>query len=267
MKRRATGYTIIEVLIVLATTSLLLTMAAYFLRGQTAETTFQQSMRDLQSKIEITVNGVGNSLFPNSDSYTCSLVAGADGVKRATLALGSPGNKGSNEQCLYLGRALAVAKGTSTLYIYSVLGGKTYDSGGKTYDSLTFAQTNPEPAIASDTDLTETYKPATGNIELVSAHYDGSNVLETDMAGFYNDMAGSNAERQRLLNKAYPITVNPSNPKNGLATCIEEKTCTPFLPTHWKLCFQDNSKQRTALLDIAPSEDRIVTKLDYTPCT
>ncbi|MBI4034602.1 prepilin-type N-terminal cleavage/methylation domain-containing protein [Candidatus Saccharibacteria bacterium] len=264
---KAKGYTVIEVLIVLAATGMLLTMATYLLKNQTGETTFLQSLRDIQSKIETVISSVNNSLFPNANNYTCSLQPGNDNVQRATLKAETSSGIGTNDDCLFLGKALGVVKDRDTLYVYSVLGGRTYQSGDQTLEAETFAQTNPTAAVVSGSDLTEVYNPSTGGLYLLSARYDGSDSTDVNLAGFYNDLTGSSADSQRLLAKAYATNINADGSKTEAAACIEEQpACQNFSLSHWLLCYQDAKRQRTAVLDIAASNAGVTTKLNFVDC-
>lgn len=267
MRRSPKGYTIVEVLIVIAISGALLAAASLLLKGQQSETIFQQSLSDINSKIQNTVKGVSNSLFPNSSQYTCSLQAGTDGVKRATLKKEAGGGVGTNQDCLFLGKALQVIKGQGAINIYSVLGGRTYDTGNQSKLAVTFAQTNPEPAITGGTDLTENFRPSTNGAFLLSAKYDGSAAAEVDLAGFYNDLEGSSATDQQLLAKAYTHIASANDPKTGVANCVEEQaSCAHFPLAHWLLCYQNSDKNRTALLDITATASGVTTQLKFITC-
>src|SRR5436190_944047 len=109
------GYTIIEIMIVLAVSGFMLASAAVLLRGQSTETTFQQSLRDIESKIQDVANSVTQNLYPNADKYTCSASTGTAVLTAAT------GDLGTNDSCLFLGRAIKAVTGKGKLYIYSVL--------------------------------------------------------------------------------------------------------------------------------------------------
>ena len=266
MKRQA-GFTVIEVSLVIAVTGVLLVGATKALRGTNTETAFHTSLRDIQSKIQNTAKEAANSLFPNDAKYDCTLVADSAGVKRPTLTTSPQSFIGGDQDCVFLGKAIQVIKTQAVLNIYSVLGVRTYTSGGKTLPANTFALAAPTPAMAASADLTESYTPPTGSIRLLSAHYDASPNTETDMAGYYNDPAGISGSTGRLLTKTYQFTSNASNPRQDVANCIQETGCTALSLQHWLLCYEDASKQRTAVIDIYSGNSGISSKLTDKVCT
>src|SRR3990167_10157354 len=84
MKSIRGGFTVLEVLIVLAITGLLFISAVTLFRGKQTQTQFNQAMHDLESKIQSIANVVKSGSFPDSENYNC--------FRRGT---GTPGLTGS----------------------------------------------------------------------------------------------------------------------------------------------------------------------------
>lgn len=268
MKRLSPGFTIIEVLIALAITGLLLTTASLVLKGQSTETTFQQSLRDIDTKIQTTVKAISNSLYPNTSQYTCSTVSG-----KATLTKEAGSGTGTNKDCLFLGKAFQVVLGEGTIKIYSVLGSRTtVDESGETVLAATFSQAKPTPAIIAGADLTESYQPAAGGAFLSKARYTDSSgtvpATETDMAGFYNDLEGTSTTDPQLLAKAYAYRADTAAVnKEAVKLCLEETGgCQSFLLAHWLLCYEDGNKRQTAVIDVMAASTGITTQLKFEAC-
>jgi type II secretory pathway pseudopilin PulG len=267
MKHNRFGYTIVEVLLVLAITGSMLLGASAMLRGQQGKTQFQQTMRDIDSKIQAVAKGVGNNLYPDTASYTCQVQADADGKDRAKLIVGAQ-ETGSNKACIFIGRAIQVVKNDSVINIYSVIGRRTYNQGGQTLSVTTFDLANPNPAF----ELTETYQPPGKGARLKSATYIKPNNnsptnVPTEMAGFYNNLDGTSTTRQQLLAKVYEIETSPTNPQNNVANFIQQKnTYNNSGVKQWLLCYQSASNNQTALLTITPQASGIRSQLEYKNC-
>jgi prepilin-type N-terminal cleavage/methylation domain-containing protein len=94
------GYTLVEVMIVLAVTGVLFTSAVVMVQGQTSKTQFSQSINDLDTQIRDTINDVGAGTFPDVGGYSCS--AGPSGLTFSTTS--SP--QGTNTDCTFMGKVI-----------------------------------------------------------------------------------------------------------------------------------------------------------------
>src|SRR6266404_1087080 len=128
MGRTSGGYTIVEVMIVLAVSGVLLFSALTVVGGQQQKTSFSQAMQDVVSMIQNYAGQIQAGSYPSLEGQSCHAVA-----------LGNPrgnrpqiGGSGSDD-CISLGRAFQVQPGSGTIYSYPVLGLRTYtDSTGAT---------------------------------------------------------------------------------------------------------------------------------------
>jgi len=66
------GYTIVEVLIFLAISSLMFLLAAGFISGKQSAVEFKQGMNDINTQIGSVVNDVANGQYPPSATFTCT---------------------------------------------------------------------------------------------------------------------------------------------------------------------------------------------------
>jgi len=113
------GFTVIEVLIVLAITGALFVSAAVAISGRQNQTAFDQAIRQVQSQVQQTVNEVAAGYFPNKASFQCT--AGGSGP---LLSAGSAG-QGTNSGCIFLGKAMQFKVAGTTpeqFTIYTVAG-------------------------------------------------------------------------------------------------------------------------------------------------
>jgi prepilin-type N-terminal cleavage/methylation domain-containing protein len=261
MMKASKGYTIIEVLLVLAISSTLLFAAIIVFRGQQQETEFTQAVADLNSKIVNYSNQTGSGTFPDSGDFTC-----AAGVAGSPPSLASgPGRSGGRSGCIFLGRAFQVdSLGGSDLNIYTVVGDQTIN--GVTATSI--STTNPTIATVPNGGaqafvLNDTYTLAAGaNFKSVTgqAASGGPNSSMT-MAGIYTDLNGTAASAVGNL-QLDMIGYNLGN--NGTAqakTCVEGSTCTPQPISQWVLCIENSSASRTMQLVVNSNSTGLTTRL------
>jgi prepilin-type N-terminal cleavage/methylation domain-containing protein len=101
----SSGFTIVEVMIVLAVTGLLFLSAAALISGRTDQTEFDQSIRAVQQQIQQTINEVSAGDYPNDTNYTC-----VDNNNSLSFATGGQG-QGTNQNCIFLGTAMQFGVG------------------------------------------------------------------------------------------------------------------------------------------------------------
>lgn len=94
------GFTIVEVLIVLAITGALFVSAATMISGRTAKTQFEQSINQMTGQIRQQINDVASGYYPNNKNFTCT----ANGADFSITA--GTNEQGTNTGCVFLGKAL-----------------------------------------------------------------------------------------------------------------------------------------------------------------
>src|SRR5688572_4270761 len=66
------GFTVVEVLIVLAITGLLFVSAAVMIAGRQNRTAFEQSVRNIHSQIQAAIDEVIVGHYPNNGNFDCN---------------------------------------------------------------------------------------------------------------------------------------------------------------------------------------------------
>lgn len=94
------GFTIVETLIVLGVTGMMVIGAILLVSGQQNRVQFQQSIQDVQARIQQAINEVGAGYYPSNDNLICQRQAG-----QVSLSSGSR-EQGTNTGCIFLGKAL-----------------------------------------------------------------------------------------------------------------------------------------------------------------
>lgn len=268
MGRTSGGYTIAEVMIVLAVSGVLLFSALTIVNGQQQKTSFNQAMQDVASMIQNYATQIQAGSYPGSEAYGCT-VSGSPPTAQLT---NSPG--GSDGSCVFLGRAFEFEPGSGGSVIRSivVIGSRT-DSNGNSVTSVDDA--NPEPARLAGSsspdsyNLIDTYNIG-GGATVVASNGSTNN---WDLIGLYSQLEGSSADsgtgNQALSLRGYPYPAGSyPYPSSQLTQCIEEVSTTPdcMSPTNlnqWNLCLSDGSQ--TAAVEVYSNPSGLNTKVNYSP--
>lgn len=107
--RKQSGFTIVEVLVVLAVTAGMLVMAATLISGKQARAEFQTGVRTTQAKIQTVLNEAASGYFP-SENISCTIAF--EWYFGNIPHFSNSGTKGANEQCIYAGNLLVFGPST-----------------------------------------------------------------------------------------------------------------------------------------------------------
>jgi len=271
------GYTIVEVLIVLAISTSLLFSAIIVFRGQQDATVYTQTVQDLNSKIINYADQVAAGTFPDSQQYIC------DGTKPRPILSQASGNLGGRQGCIFLGRAIKVASNSSTITVYTVLGKQTQSSGEP---AASISQASPEPAVLGGACggagtpacwvMSDTFNLAAGaKIKKADAKHSNGLIYNDWIGGIYisldqnGDTAGG---LQQSLWGYSPSSPNPNFASGSDLDCIENTgvnphaSCTNDQIGSWNLCIQNANNSHSFLLIIKSSQAGITTALTDNGC-
>ena len=254
MKLRAGGYTFIEVMIVLAISTLLFFSAIIVFYGQQRQTSFSQAMEDANSKIQSYVTQIDSGNFLDIEGYSCSLTS-----SRPILTVSS-GAAGSNESCTILGRAIHAQEGQGKIYVYTILADHNLN--------------NPEPALTGDAAdsnswvLVDEYNLLYG-AQVFSSRVSGIAGVDT-MVGIYNSLSGgipsSGGAATSLAMKAYGA---PGDPKSARSKdCINENAGCTVIPNavSWQICIATDDLSRSAELVVSVNASGVTTQINDRRC-
>lgn len=154
--RVADGFTIVEVMIVLAVSSLLLISAAALIDGRQAKTEFTTGIHDQQQKIQQIISQTSSGYYPNGHNFVCSGSASGPVI----FAAGANA-QGTNAGCIFLGKALQFGLGTSmpqngTVGVLPIVGNQYESVAGIQTPVLTVGGSVPRaayPINASETNV------------------------------------------------------------------------------------------------------------------
>jgi prepilin-type N-terminal cleavage/methylation domain-containing protein len=279
MKGAPGGFTIIEVMIVLAISGTMLISASTLLSSRRQATDFSQAVYDLQSQIQSLANSVSSQAIPGVQHFTCAPYS-IDSVMRPAL---SPGTA-TNQDCIFLGQAIQVKADSSSLYSYPIFGLRTVYNGFSDTDEApaTFGDAHPLPAMSSAA-ASSPNDPA--NMRLVN-NYTMLNGLKTVWAKYkttdnyiltmFSSLQDSNTSGNEISVSATNYVGLQSDLGLQMKECMESigvvappPPCATFSPvtnTAWQLCVTDGSP-RQALLSVKAIATGLATTLNMNGCT
>jgi len=123
------GYTIIEVLIVLAISSFMFVIASQFISGKAADTSFRTGVNEMASRIQDAIDQVSNGQYTDQQ-VKCSVTGS---VFTFTANSGSQGN---SQDCIFIGKYFAFTADDTKYPLYTI--------AGKTVNDGSYASANPQ---------------------------------------------------------------------------------------------------------------------------
>lgn len=254
------GFSIVEIMIVLAVTGALFVSAAIMISGRQNQTAFDQAIREAQSQVQQAINEVAVGYFPDSASFQCS--AGAAG-QAPQLASGSA-SQGTNSDCIFLGKALQFGvSGTDPeqFAVYTIAGLRAGGLGGSESTSLGEARpmvVAPSSPTHTNADYPDNSVNATlqhglkvvrmwyvnggadveiGGVAFVNslAQYSGGTIVsgsgQVNMIALDGtSLAASKLEAAELMNddSGKKISTGTLNPSGGIFICFESGTTDDY---------------------------------------
>lgn len=150
------GYTIIEVMIVLAVSGTMFLIAANFISGKQGRTSFTAGVNETASRIQDVIEQVNDGHYTDK-GLTCT--AGTP----PTFAVSATPQQGANEQCVFLGKLMHFEQGTTPNdYEVFSLAGNRLSAGAP---AVTLAAADPTPVVGGGIDLT-THQTIAQNLDV-----------------------------------------------------------------------------------------------------
>jgi len=173
MKRQG-GFTIVEVMIVLAVTGLIFLSALALINGRTSQAEFTTAIQNTQSQIQQVINEVGNGFYPNNGTFNCTGGAGTLTINSG----GSPG-QGANNGCIFLGKIIqfTASSTSSTHFTTYTVAGSQLDATGQEVQSyqsasaLALAQASATPPASGLYSLRGSQTPLENGLNVVGVYY------------------------------------------------------------------------------------------------
>ena len=220
------GFTIVEVMIALAVSTIIFTAGVAALSSRRSSTEFSQGIYDAQSQIQQYIDQVSSRVLPGYQNYTCAL----NSSNRPVLTpVASPGTETTGNDCIYLGQAIGIVHGGSSIFSYPVYGSRlAHDGGPDDGQPITsILEANPEPAMDSSGNLlmVNKYSLYGGLTEAWSRISNDTDFIELNLMTFYSDPQNSNTSGNDIVAAAhyfYPgLNSDDDATSSALKACIE----------------------------------------------
>ncbi len=231
-RQQSRGFTIVETLIYLAVTSLLLVSALTLVSGSQNKTQFNEAVNDLEQKLNTVINNVANGYYADvnklSTDWVCTVNASNQPQFTSSTGLG----KGTNKDCVFIGRALRFDAGQEQFYALNMVGARQITDAtlGKR-EVKTMAEANPVAATPDGHTPPSAYPSSTETIPLkyglkiaLAKYRSGGGIQDTAGAVFYSSLSSFD-DKNRLVSGGQGINYAPipgSDISNNSATFVNK---------------------------------------------
>lgn len=268
------GFTVIEVMIVLAVTGLLFVSAAALISGKQNQTAFSQSIRQIQSQIQQVINEVSVGYYPNLGNVQCN---GAGGTVALTNASGT--GQGANAGCIFLGKAMQFQIDTSSpevFNVYSIAGLQKGGVGGKESSSLSEAKPKVIAPSSAETTLPDSTVSDTlqNGLTTVKMYYNnGAGDKNIGVVVFASSLAQFDSTSGSLLSGSQQVSLIPiddgevnsklGQSKTAGVDIINSKLSTASTSSNIGvyLCFASDGTDQSGLITIGGNGRQLAVNL------
>jgi hypothetical protein len=286
MRQIAGGYTIIEVVIFLAISTMLFMWASIAIGGQQRQVQFSQSMRDIDSKIKDVINDVSTGYYPNAVNFECRVPNENNSSSDVIFSAKAGNNTGTSKQCVFLGKVMQFGVGGAPrrFNTYTVLGRRqTFDmSFMQLRDVYNLAEARPK-ALTGAFDGTER-KEFMWGVELTAIKTQTGAMpypAGTSSIAFLSTFARQASSGGDLFSGSLDVQVMPvpanatassaplpvnSSEASGISAVTNLRVATPPVLEPMILCFQDSNHREQAFITIGVNGRSTDTKLEFAPC-
>lgn len=223
---RGAGYTITEVMIVLAVTGAMFAAVAVLLRGRQADAQFIQAVRDLESRIQIVVSDVRNGYY-NNEGVGCNPASW-------TPDFSTPAESGTSTGCVFMGKAMSfLTEGDTDEIRITTIVGKQFKDGSNRLPPATLAEAGTA-ALPEFQTVTQSFGLKATSVRLIG----DSNKTDRGSLAFLNDISGSGGSANAIrlyyvknsastgavasagVDSAFNTTANYEEITNGVMICV-----------------------------------------------
>jgi len=280
------GFTIIEVLIVLAVTGLIFLSASQLINGRQNRTEFTQAVQDIQSQIQQTSDDVINGFYPNAGDFKCQNSSGS-----LLITNGSYQNsQGTNSDCLFIGKFVQFS--TSALFTTYPIIGLRQSASGQELTSLGGAQAS---VLASKKvlgmgqlcgatcwlPLDSSPKQLEFGLSIVKIYYNNNpfnsaSTNQTGAIGFLSSLGSISGGTNTLNPGSQQVNIYAANPNSSPTNSDPVSVINTYLATNpspvndIEICFSSGTTTQSGLITLGGNGRQLSTALKVysnTSCT
>ncbi|HVV25454.1 MAG TPA: prepilin-type N-terminal cleavage/methylation domain-containing protein [Candidatus Saccharimonadales bacterium] len=220
-RRSANGYTIIEVMIVLAVSGVIFLAAVNFVNGKQERTAFSSGVNTMASQIQDVIEQVADGQY-NDEPITCGQTGA--GTLNITVGTGAAA-QGTQPTCVFLGKSLTFASGTTNTFSVYPVAGLRIDGSGNEITNLSSAQATRVGSLITTQDMSQ-------NLSVVGISTGGNYTAARQIAflqslGQAGDAAGvlgDGAQTVALYYGANSSNLSSITQSSGISICLTDGT-------------------------------------------
>lgn len=253
-----TGYTIVEVMIFLAVSSLLFVMIALTFSGRQARTEFSVAAREMESRLLDIANDVSTGYYSKTADFTCAV--GSDG---APVFTSTPQTQGTNKDCIFIGRAIQFDfQGDDMSYVvYSIAGARQTSSGE---DVKEYSHANPRVIknVTDGIDLSETIRLPVG-LQFGYMRAAGTYMRGVAFYSTFGNQAATDSRGDSLSVDTVAIYAT-GNTKDQFESAIHDTAVLTWLrnpATGIQICFNSDGTDQHVVYTLGGNNARLTTDM------
>lgn len=250
----ASGFTIIEVLIVLAVTSSLFIMAVYLIGGKQNVAAYNQAIRNVQTELQQVIGEVSSGYYPHNGNMKCS-----DGGPGGEPLL-EPGatEQGSNTNCLFLGKVLqfsVLGTDPEEYYVYTIAGLRGTSASPTVDLASAKARLIAKATGEGATDIPDIFdnKRLLYGLTVSDMYYDNNPGNDIGAVGIVSSLRslGDEDRSQKVNVVAIPGTARNQSKEDGVFN-INDNLAAAIVnpPGGVQICFNSGGTQQSGLISI-----------------
>lgn len=268
---RQAGFTVIEVMIVLAVTGFLFVGAAVLIAGRQARTEFDQAIRQVQSQIQQVINEVAIGYYPNSNNFQCTVTGnGAPSITAGTA------EQGTNSDCIFMGKVIQFKVANTDpeqFKVYTLVGRRSSAaSPGTEVTSLSAAMPVVVAPTASNSFIPDNSEnlPLNGGLTTDSMVWGeagvptGAVAFSQSLAQYSGGLIQSGAQRVSVIpitNSQYAMTLDmvPTAAAESINRNFPVSTVDPASGV--RICFASGGTNQSGLIQIGGVQGQLSVTL------
>jgi len=247
------GFTIVEVLIVLAISGVIMVATLPFISNKQNNTQFTVGIRQIQNQLQDILNNVstGNVTVPASVNYSCTSSNGAGPVITSTLS-----NLGTNFGCQYIGMGIYFDK--NSMQVIPIIGQKYSDSNLTKVTSLASAKPCPLVNMGSTGVCSQVNGASTVNYpsSITMSKYSGSpgkGLVAIYSITSISSEASNGSGGVDLLNLGLNASIGIEIPNSGIISTYNQPI---------DICFNSGTNSNSGVIHLSPKGNPTSVDLD-----
>lgn len=260
------GYTIVEVLIVLAVSGMMFLIATLFISGKQAVTQFSAGTREFATDMQAVSGQVTDGQYSDIP-FTCT-----PGASSLAFAVQASATQGTNSNCIFLGKLVHFDGVTSGNYQILPLAGSRLDKNGSGEPATDFtgARTSVIYDLSGSVDLTK-QKVIPQGLTIKSVTVTDSGLIShTDYSfGFSQGLGaseGSGSGTYRSGSQAPQLIWADQSALGSPKTSVDNSIGKMGIAIKARICVTDGSRVASVTIDTSESQLNVRTRIGDPSC-